>query len=159
MSPKFQMPVGKHKLRSRNRVGRLGKLPSHKKSIRRWSKPAENEVATEATPAEVAQMVAEAQKAPEPVVCPLCRLPITVEDAVRNMKAVELNGQKVAVHKTCPTEVGLASKYRDGQQVKVLVGEHAGEFGVVVGKESDHIQVLTLGGPHFYEPWEIKDEG
>ena len=39
------------------------------------------------------------------VICPLCKLPITVDDAVgKNMDTVTFNGQQVQVHKTCPTE-------------------------------------------------------
>jgi hypothetical protein len=43
---------------------------------------------------------------PPAVICPLCNLPITVDDAVnKNMDTIMYNKQPVQVHKTCPTEV------------------------------------------------------
>ncbi len=58
-----------------------------------------------ATPDEVNQMLAEAAKPPAPVICPLCKLPITVDNVVtRNVNTIIYNGEKVQVHKICPTE-------------------------------------------------------
>jgi len=43
---------------------------------------------------------------PPAIICPLCKLPITVEDAVgKNIANMTVNGKPVQVHKTCPTEV------------------------------------------------------
>jgi hypothetical protein len=42
---------------------------------------------------------------PPAVICPLCRKPITVDDAVtKNMETITLNKKPVQVHRTCPTE-------------------------------------------------------
>jgi len=49
------------------------------------------------------------------------------------------------------------SEFQNAMGVTILVGKHKDEVGVVVGKSSDHIQVLTLeGDTHYYETWEIK---
>lgn len=43
---------------------------------------------------------------PPAVICPLCKLPVTVDDAVmKNMATITVNGKPVQVHKTCPMEV------------------------------------------------------
>lgn len=48
------------------------------------------------------------------------------------------------------------SEFQNGMAVTILEGKHKGEPGVVVGKASDHIRVLTLeGDTHYYETWEI----
>jgi hypothetical protein len=58
----------------------------------------------QASPEEAKQMIAEAEK-PTAVICPLCKLPITVDDVVtRNVNTIIYNGEKVQVHKICPAE-------------------------------------------------------
>jgi hypothetical protein len=49
--------------------------------------------------------LAEAAKVPARPTCPLCGYPITVDDALLNMKRISLNHVLLQVHKICPTEV------------------------------------------------------
>ncbi len=58
-----------------------------------------------ATPEEVTEMLAEAAGPPAPVICPLCKRPITLEEAAhKNVKKIIYNREPVQVHRVCPTE-------------------------------------------------------
>ena len=92
---KFQ--TEKHRrLMKKQRENRKRRLPKIAEAT-----PAE----VETTPAEVETMIAEAKKASTQVICPLCNLPITVDEAVhKNVDSIIYNQKPVQVHKTCPTE-------------------------------------------------------
>lgn len=56
----------------------------------------------EASPAEVAEMIAQAPAPQAKVICPLCDQEITLEDALHNIRRPIVQGKTMQVHNTCP---------------------------------------------------------